>query len=75
MAATAAAIGVPAAAAHQPVGGPPRSRGFLLLVPYLLIFGVFVVYPVLYGLWLGRHADDRASTDAAPALIPLDRDL
>ena len=40
----------------------PRSRstsyafwGRLLVVPYLLIFLVFVLYPVGYGLWLARH--------------------
>lgn len=29
--------------------------GRLMVVPYLLIFVVFVVYPVGYGLWLARH--------------------
>jgi multiple sugar transport system permease protein len=29
--------------------------GRILVVPYLLIFVVFVVYPVGYGLWLARH--------------------
>jgi multiple sugar transport system permease protein len=24
-------------------------------VPYLLIFVIFVLYPVGYGLWLARH--------------------
>jgi multiple sugar transport system permease protein len=28
--------------------------GRALLVPYLLVFVVFVLYPVLYGLWLAR---------------------
>ncbi len=28
--------------------------GLFLVVPYLLIFLVFVIYPVLYGLWLAR---------------------
>ncbi|MDI9330044.1 MAG: sugar ABC transporter permease [Alphaproteobacteria bacterium] len=27
----------------------------LMVVPYLLIFLVFVLYPVFYGLWLARH--------------------
>jgi multiple sugar transport system permease protein len=42
--------------------GPRRSRvspwktwGLLLLAPYVVIFIVFVVYPVGYGLWLARH--------------------
>jgi multiple sugar transport system permease protein len=53
---TAATATLPAAAAT------PRSRstsyafwGRLLVVPYLLIFLVFVLYPVGYGLWLARH--------------------
>jgi multiple sugar transport system permease protein len=29
--------------------------GLLLVVPYLLVFVVFVIYPVLYGLWLARE--------------------
>jgi multiple sugar transport system permease protein len=42
--------------------GPRRGRvspwktwGLLLLVPYVVIFCVFVAYPVGYGLWLARH--------------------
>jgi len=42
---------------------PERSRGSnrwafwgtMLVVPYLLVFLVFVLYPVGYGLWLARH--------------------
>ncbi len=43
----------------------PRSRfafksswqtwGALLIAPYVLVFLVFVLYPVTYGLWLARH--------------------
>jgi len=29
--------------------------GRVLVVPYLLVFAVFVLYPVGYGLWLARH--------------------
>lgn len=29
--------------------------GRLLVAPYLIIFAVFVLYPVCYGLWLARH--------------------
>jgi multiple sugar transport system permease protein len=29
--------------------------GRLMVVPYLLVFLVFVLYPVGYGLWLARH--------------------
>ena len=31
--------------------------GRLLIVPYLLVFVVFVLYPVGYGLWLARHPE------------------
>jgi ABC-type glycerol-3-phosphate transport system permease component len=40
---------------------PPRDTtswefwGRVMIVPYLLIFLVFVLYPVGYGLWLARH--------------------
>ncbi len=41
---------------------PPSARlstwefwGRLMVVPYILVFLVFVVYPVCYGLWLARH--------------------
>jgi multiple sugar transport system permease protein len=51
-----------AAAVLPAVPAPARSRsssyefwGRLLVVPYLLIFVVFVLYPVGYGLWLARH--------------------
>src|SRR5665213_2393127 len=29
--------------------------GIAMLVPYLLVFAAFVVYPVGYGMWLARH--------------------
>jgi multiple sugar transport system permease protein len=45
----------------QPVG-PARKRltpwqawGLVLVAPYVLIFAIFVLYPVGYGLWLARH--------------------
>ena len=53
---TAATATLPAIAT-----GPHRRSnsyafwGRLLVVPYLLIFAVFVLYPVFYGLWLARH--------------------
>jgi multiple sugar transport system permease protein len=31
--------------------------GRMLVVPYLLVFVVFVLYPVGYGLWLARHPE------------------
>ena len=32
-----------------------QKWGLVLVIPYLLIFVVFVIYPVGYGLWLARH--------------------
>jgi multiple sugar transport system permease protein len=53
-------IAIPRDSPDAPAG-PPRpglspwqAWGLLLLVPYVLVFAVFVVYPVLYGLWLAR---------------------
>ena len=46
------------AAHHAPVRARSNSWEFwgrMLVVPYLLIFVVFVLYPVGYGLWLARH--------------------
>jgi multiple sugar transport system permease protein len=34
---------------------PWEFWGRVLVVPYLLIFLIFVLYPVGYGLWLARH--------------------
>ncbi len=48
-------------AAQALAGAPPRKSnswqtwGRVLVVPYLLVFAIFVVYPVGYGLWLARH--------------------
>jgi multiple sugar transport system permease protein len=32
-----------------------QAWGLMLVTPYLLVFLVFVLYPVLYGLWLARE--------------------
>ena len=34
---------------------PWQKWGLILLAPYVVVFLVFVVYPVGYGLWLARH--------------------
>ena len=43
---------------------PPKRRmsawkawGMIMLAPYVLLFLVFVVYPVVYGLWLARSPE------------------
>jgi multiple sugar transport system permease protein len=47
----------PAAGAAPPTGGLASSWQFwgaLMLVPYLILFALFVVFPVSYGFWLAR---------------------
>ena len=34
---------------------PWQAWGMIMIAPYLLIFLVFVLYPIGYGLWLARH--------------------
>ena len=43
-----------AAKARKPLS-PWEFWGRMLVLPYLLVFVVFVLYPVGYGLWLARH--------------------
>ncbi len=49
----------PAVATGAPVArrGVDRWRfwGLAMVVPYLIVFLVFVLYPICYGLWLARH--------------------
>jgi len=46
----------------KPIAPVPKTRmsawrawGLVMLAPYVLVFVVFVLYPVLYGLWLARN--------------------
>jgi multiple sugar transport system permease protein len=32
-----------------------QAWGLILIAPYVLVFLIFVLYPVSYGLWLARH--------------------
>ena len=34
---------------------PWQKWGLILIAPYVVVFLVFVLYPVGYGLWLARH--------------------
>ena len=49
------------AVATAPTVRKPLNRwefwGRAFVVPYLLVFVVFVLYPVGYGLWLARHPE------------------
>src|SRR3989440_819330 len=51
----AIAIPHPAPAAPRRRFSPWQTWGVIMLAPYILVFLVFVVYPVTYGLWLARH--------------------
>jgi multiple sugar transport system permease protein len=41
--------------------------GLLMVLPYILVFLLFVVYPVLYGLWLGANPDSYRQLFQDPA--------
>jgi multiple sugar transport system permease protein len=57
MSSTATAVSAAGAGATPAAARLGRWQfwGRLMVVPYLLVFGVFVLYPVCYGLWLARH--------------------
>ena len=42
----------------------------MLVVPYLLVFLVFVLYPVGYGLWLARASAELRQAVRRPDLLP-----
>ena len=48
-----------AVATGRPVAQPGFDRwrfwGLAMVVPYVIVFLVFVLYPICYGLWLARH--------------------
>jgi multiple sugar transport system permease protein len=52
-----------ALATHPPLSAARKALspwafwGRMLVLPYLLVFVVFVLYPVGYGLWLARHPE------------------
>jgi multiple sugar transport system permease protein len=43
------------APAGEPWLTPWQMWGLILIVPYVLVFVLFVVYPVGYGFWIARH--------------------
>jgi multiple sugar transport system permease protein len=55
---SAAVVRAEHAAPHVKVRRPwsaAETWGALMLLPYVLVFLAFVLYPVLYGFWLARH--------------------
>ena len=50
-------LAAPATAAPRKALNSFQFWGRMLVLPYLLVFVVFVLYPVGYGLWLARHPE------------------
>src|SRR5947209_2019582 len=54
-------LALPEVKPAQPAGpakprfSPWQAWGMIMIAPYVLVFVVFVLYPVGYGLWLARH--------------------
>lgn len=46
---------LPSGPAAKRSWSPWQKWGLILLVPYVVVFLVLVLYPVVYGLWLARH--------------------
>ncbi len=54
---TTTTLAEPATAAPHKARNSFQFWGRMLVLPYLLVFVVFVLYPVGYGLWLARHPE------------------
>ncbi len=54
---TTTTLAEPATAAPRKARNSFQFWGRMLVLPYLLVFVVFVLYPVGYGLWLARHPE------------------
>ncbi len=71
--AAAAAGGKPGTVAGKDVGARPRGSvtsksrddrdGWLFLLPYLVLFTVFVIVPTIFGLWISLHDYDYTLPD------------
>jgi multiple sugar transport system permease protein len=62
-------VSKPVSVRPPPAAKPLNSWEFwgrILVLPYLLVFVVFVLYPVGYGLWLARHPDSYVKLAADP---------
>ena len=47
-----------------------QTWGAILIAPYVLVFLVFVIYPVSYGLWLARNPDSYRTLFEDPVFWP-----
>ncbi|RWL73917.1 MAG: sugar ABC transporter permease [Mesorhizobium sp.] len=63
------AVVIAATGERKPWLRPGELGGMLMLVPYILVFAAFVLYPVLYGLWLARHPASYATLIADPIFL------
>jgi multiple sugar transport system permease protein len=69
---TATTMAAPVAPAREATSGHTRDRalwGAIMLAPYILVFAVMVVYPVVYGLWLGLNWQSYRALFADPIFI------
>ena len=50
----------------RPLLTPWQTWGSILIVPYIIIFVLFVIYPVGYGFWVARHPHSYAELFGDP---------
>ncbi|MBL8806088.1 MAG: sugar ABC transporter permease [Rhodospirillales bacterium] len=69
LAATTDSAGIPVAAPAAARMASWQVWGVVLLLPYLLVFFVFVLYPVAYGFWLGHNPESYVELFEDPIFI------
>jgi multiple sugar transport system permease protein len=67
--AVAERVAIPARAERTLWLRPGELGAMLMLLPYILIFAAFVLYPLGYGLWLARHPASYSTLVADPIFI------
>ena len=63
----AAALGPPARRRRR--SSPEAVWGWIMLVPYAVVFALFVIFPILYGLWLGSEGRSYARLMGDPIYL------
>ncbi|HEX8076747.1 MAG TPA: sugar ABC transporter permease [Chthoniobacterales bacterium] len=56
----------PAVAGRDAIASDRALWGAIMIAPYIVVFLIFVVYPVCYGLWLARRPESYAHLFADP---------
>lgn len=69
MSSTASAVGTVSGASTMQRKDRWQAWGRWMVLPYLLIFLIFVLYPVGYGLWLARHPQSYVHLEADPIFL------